>query len=201
MLRLRRDMECRAAQRAVRPARPARVRPRARLARAARRHGGGCDADDEYALAEADREFHRRLFAEARLPNVEPLLLRCLIHNHRFKILNGRERHDLHHAARRHVADHRSRRASRDTAGLSPARTQPRHRRACCSMTDGRLRRAPGGGQAVNENDEIDGRSGPAAGFLFVEYARFSAGLRSLPAGLTAPLVRVTASIMWRGKD
>jgi len=67
-----------------------------------------------------DREFHRRLFAEARLPNVEPLLVRCLTHNHRFKIVNGRERHDLHHAARRHVpiieaVDRR------DTAGLVAA--------------------------------------------------------------------------------
>src|SRR5215207_7844842 len=60
-------------------------------------------ADDEYALAEADREFHRRLFAEAKLPNVEPLLVRCLIHNHRYKMLNSRDQHDLHHAAQRHV--------------------------------------------------------------------------------------------------
>ena len=43
------------------------------------------------------------MFAEAKLPSVEPLLLRCLIHNHRFKILNSREQHDLRHTAQRHT--------------------------------------------------------------------------------------------------
>src|SRR5918912_977113 len=57
---------------------------------------------------------------EAQLPNVEPLLLRCLIHNHRYKLLNSRDRHDLHHTAQRHVViieavEHR------DTAGLVAA--------------------------------------------------------------------------------
>src|SRR5215212_9419703 len=83
MLRLRRDMECRAAGRAfARRATdllPALHRQFAAMQAAA-------DAGDEYVLAEADREFHRRLFAEARLPSLEPLLLRCLSHNHRFKM-------------------------------------------------------------------------------------------------------------------
>jgi GntR family transcriptional regulator, rspAB operon transcriptional repressor len=103
MLRLRRDMECRAAQRLfVRPARRTSDLVPALRAQLASMEAAAA-ADDEYALAEADREFHRRLFAEAKLPSVEPLLLRCLIHNHRFKILNSREPHDLHHTAQRHI--------------------------------------------------------------------------------------------------
>jgi GntR family transcriptional regulator, rspAB operon transcriptional repressor len=120
MLRLRRDMECRAAQRLfTRDARRA-----SDLGPALRGHLAAMEAaaaaNDEYALAEADRDFHRRLFAEARLPSLEPLLLRCLIHNHRFKILNGRKPHDLHHTARRHgpIIEAVER---RDTTGLVAA--------------------------------------------------------------------------------
>jgi DNA-binding GntR family transcriptional regulator len=120
MLRLRRDMECRAAQRLfIRPARRVSDLAPALRAQLASMEAAAA-ADDEYALAEADRAFHRRLFAEAKLPNVEPLLLRCLIHNHRFKILNSREQQDLHHTAQRHIpiieAVER-----RDTAGLVAA--------------------------------------------------------------------------------
>src|SRR3954452_15845661 len=72
MLRLRRDMECRAAQRLfTRPAR--RVSD---LAPALRAHLASMEAaaaaDDEFALAQVDREFHLRLFSEAKLPSVEP---------------------------------------------------------------------------------------------------------------------------------
>jgi GntR family transcriptional regulator, rspAB operon transcriptional repressor len=120
MLRLRRDIECRAAQRLfTRPTRRVSDLAPALRAQLARMEAAA-KVDDEYALAEADREFHRRLFAEAKLPNVEPLLLRCLIHNHRFKILNSREQQDLHHTAQRHIpiieAVER-----RDTAGLVAA--------------------------------------------------------------------------------
>jgi len=101
MLRVRCDMECRAARRTFSGEGPDLVPAlRAQLARMET----AATADDEYALAEADREFHRRLFAEAKLPSVEPLLLRCLTHNHRFKISTTRERHDLHHTAARHLA-------------------------------------------------------------------------------------------------
>jgi DNA-binding GntR family transcriptional regulator len=103
MLRLRRDMECRAAQRLfTRPARRVSDLVPALRAQLAKMEAAAV-ADDEYALAEADREFHRRLFVEAKLPNVEPLLVRCLIHNHRFKILTSRAQHDLHHTAERHL--------------------------------------------------------------------------------------------------
>src|ERR671932_1327929 len=102
MLRLRRDMECRAAQRLfVKPSRRVSDLVPALRTQLASMEAAAA-ADDEYALAEADREFHRRLFAEAQLPSIEPLLLRCLIHNHRYKLLNSRDRHDLHHTAQRH---------------------------------------------------------------------------------------------------
>ena len=100
MLRLRRDMECRAAPR-VFARRGADLLPALRHQCAAMQAAAG--AGDEYALAEADREFHRRLFAEARLPSLEPLLLRCLSHNHRFKVLESRGRRDLRHTAERHM--------------------------------------------------------------------------------------------------
>jgi DNA-binding GntR family transcriptional regulator len=120
MLRLRRDMECRAAQRLfTKPARRT-----SDLVPALRAHLASMEAaaaaDDEYALAQVDREFHLRLFSEAKLPSVEPLLLRCLIHNHRYKMLNSRDRHDLHHAAQRHVVIIEAV-ERRDTAGLVAA--------------------------------------------------------------------------------
>ena len=120
MLRLRRDMECRAAQRLFtrRSRRASDLAPALRAQLASMEAAAA--ADDEYALAEADREFHRRLFAEAQLPSVEPLLLRCLIHNHRYKLLNSRDRHDLHHTAQRHVVIIEAV-ERRDTAGLVAA--------------------------------------------------------------------------------
>lgn len=57
---------------------------------------------DEYALAEFDRAFHRRLFAAADLPAVEPVLHRCILHNHRFKILHSGAQRDLLETAQRH---------------------------------------------------------------------------------------------------
>lgn len=60
-------------------------------------------ADDEYALSELDRRFHLRLYEEAGLPSVEPVLLRCLIHNHRYKILNTERHASLVETADRHM--------------------------------------------------------------------------------------------------
>jgi DNA-binding GntR family transcriptional regulator len=59
-------------------------------------------AGDEYGQTELDRAFHRRLFRPAGLPAVEPLLHRCILHNHRFKITRSSERRDLTATARRH---------------------------------------------------------------------------------------------------
>lgn len=59
-------------------------------------------AGDEYGQTELDRAFHRRLFRAAGLPAVEPLLHRCILHNHRFKITRSGERRDLTATAKRH---------------------------------------------------------------------------------------------------
>ena len=59
-------------------------------------------AGDEYGQTELDRAFHRRLFRAAGLPAVEPLLHRCILHNHRFKITRSGEKRDLLATARRH---------------------------------------------------------------------------------------------------
>ncbi|AWB24640.1 GntR family transcriptional regulator [Methylobacterium currus] len=101
MLRLRRDLECRAARRAcARPCgNPAALRADLEAQLALMEVAAA--AGDPYALAEADREFHRRLFAEAGWPSLEPLLLRCLTHNHRFKLIAGPA--DLTHTAQRHL--------------------------------------------------------------------------------------------------
>ncbi|TGE00333.1 GntR family transcriptional regulator [Methylobacterium nonmethylotrophicum] len=101
MLRLRRDLECRAARRAcARPAgRPGTLRADLETQLALMEAAAG--AGDPYALAQADREFHRRLFAEAGWPGLEPMLLRCLTHNHRFKLIAGPA--DLAHTAQRHL--------------------------------------------------------------------------------------------------
>lgn len=58
---------------------------------------------DEYRLSEMDRLFHARLFRAANLPLVAPMLTRCLIHNHRFKILNSQPNRALMATAERHV--------------------------------------------------------------------------------------------------
>ena len=58
---------------------------------------------DEYRLSVHDRAFHTALFATADLPLVVPILTRCLIHNHRFKILNSQPNRALEETAERHV--------------------------------------------------------------------------------------------------
>lgn len=58
--------------------------------------------DDELELASADRDFHRRLFQDARLPALDPILHRCLVHNHRFKISRSTTPRDLVATALRH---------------------------------------------------------------------------------------------------
>ena len=58
--------------------------------------------DDELGLASADRDFHRRIFQDARLPALDPILHRCLVHNHRFKISRSMAPRDLVATAQRH---------------------------------------------------------------------------------------------------
>lgn len=59
--------------------------------------------NDEYLLSVHDRVFHTALFSAADLPLVQPILTRCLIHNHRFKILNSKPNRALEETAERHV--------------------------------------------------------------------------------------------------
>ncbi len=59
-------------------------------------------AEDELRLAAFDRDFHRRLFRDAALPALDPILQRCLIHNHRFKISRTTTPRNLMATALRH---------------------------------------------------------------------------------------------------
>lgn len=59
--------------------------------------------DDEYTLSQLDRIFHMRIFEDAGLPSVQPILHRCIIHNHRYKILNSKPRQSLIDIAERHI--------------------------------------------------------------------------------------------------
>lgn len=59
---------------------------------------------DELELASCDRDFHRRIFFDARLPALDPILHRCLVHNHRFKISRSIAPRDLVATAQRHVS-------------------------------------------------------------------------------------------------
>ncbi|YBV94491.1 GntR family transcriptional regulator (plasmid) [Phyllobacteriaceae bacterium JZ32] len=59
-------------------------------------------AGDEFGLASFDRDFHRRIFQDAQLPALDPILHRCLVHNHRFKISRSTTPRDLVATAQRH---------------------------------------------------------------------------------------------------
>lgn len=61
-------------------------------------------AGDELELASFDRDFHRRIFQDAQLPALDPILHRCLVHNHRFKISRSITPRDLVATAQRHGA-------------------------------------------------------------------------------------------------
>jgi DNA-binding GntR family transcriptional regulator len=75
-------------------------------------------AGDELELASFDRDFHRRIFEDANLPALDPILHRCLVHNHRFKISRSPMARDLEATALRHrsiidaIEDGDARRAS-----------------------------------------------------------------------------------------
>lgn len=99
MFRIRQQIECRGIRAVM-------GEPRARLiadlrALVAEMHTAA-GAGDELALAAIDRAFHERIFTEAGLAALEPILHRCLIHNHRFKISRSGERRDLVSTAARH---------------------------------------------------------------------------------------------------
>lgn len=59
--------------------------------------------DDEYMLSQLDSKFHMRLYQDAGLPSIQPILHRCLVHNHRYKILNSAQDRSLVFTAERHI--------------------------------------------------------------------------------------------------
>ncbi|MGK9168955.1 GntR family transcriptional regulator [Inquilinus limosus] len=99
MFRLRHGIETRGVVRALRRPDPALLPDLTALIEGME---AKAQAGDEYGQTELDRAFHRRLFRAAGLPAVEPLLHRCILHNHRFKITRSGERRDLMATARRH---------------------------------------------------------------------------------------------------
>lgn len=105
LLRLRRDIETRAVGRVLGAYGPA---LRARLVRELGAMRDAAGAGDEYLLSLHDRAFHLALHEAAQLPSVQPILQRCLLHNHRYKILTSSSRRgaprDLNDTANRHVA-------------------------------------------------------------------------------------------------
>lgn len=100
LLRIRHDIECRAAGRVVAACDDTLLRDldlRLQAMRIAAMQG------DEYALLEHDCSFHLGLFEAAAMPVVEPVLLRCLIHTQRFKVLSSApDSRDLLATADRH---------------------------------------------------------------------------------------------------
>jgi DNA-binding GntR family transcriptional regulator len=77
-------------------------------------------ADDEYALIEADRELHLRIFRLAGLDALEQILARCIMHSHRCKLWAPGHRRSLADTARRHdILIERL--AARDGDGLAQA--------------------------------------------------------------------------------
>ncbi len=101
MFRLRQSIECRGVVRALQ--RPSRTLV-TDLKRLIDTMEEAALAGDEYRLAEYDRDFHRRLLRDANLPALEPILHRCLVHNHRFKISQSAGERDLLATARRHFS-------------------------------------------------------------------------------------------------
>lgn len=101
MFRLRQSIECRGVFRALQHPSRTLVPDLKGLVEAME---AAARAGDEYKLAEFDRDFHRRLLRDANLPALEPILHRCLVHNHRFKISQSNPERDLLATAHRHVS-------------------------------------------------------------------------------------------------
>ncbi len=102
LLRIRHDIECRAALRVIAAKDAALLDDLGDLLQAMRL---AALQEDEYALLERDCLFHLRLFEAAAMPVVEPVLQRCLVHSQRFKILNtAPDTRVLLETADRHIA-------------------------------------------------------------------------------------------------
>lgn len=103
MIHIRHDIECRGVTRILEMTEKARGQLRELLLKDIEAMVRAARDQDEYLLSCYDRAFHLRLYSCAQLPNVEPILKRCLVHNHRYKILNcGGDVSRLHASAERH---------------------------------------------------------------------------------------------------
>lgn len=103
MIHIRHDIECRGVTRVLEMAPTPRAQLRELLLKDIDAMIAAARDEDEYLLSCYDRAFHLRLYSCAQLPNVEPILKRCLVHNHRYKILNcGGDISRLRDSAERH---------------------------------------------------------------------------------------------------
>jgi DNA-binding GntR family transcriptional regulator len=100
LTRLRHDIECRGIERVLQ--RYGRITHGA-LTDLVDQMLDAAKKDDEYALSQFDCKFHLRIYEDAGLPSVQPVLHRCLVHNHRYKILNSARKQLLIVTAERHI--------------------------------------------------------------------------------------------------
>ncbi|MFC1832505.1 GntR family transcriptional regulator [Thermodesulfobacteriota bacterium] len=100
---LRHDIECRGIKRVIQQY--GRITHRA-LTNIVDEMVDAAKKDDEYTLSQFDRIFHMRIYEDAGLPSVQPILHRCIVHNHRYKILNSEPRQSLLVTAERHIPIH-----------------------------------------------------------------------------------------------
>ena len=99
LIRIRRDIEARSMSRVLRRFGTLLQNELVEIIEAMK---SAAQQDDVYQVTLYDRAFHLNLFDAADLPSVRPVLKRCLIHNHRFKILNSGTYRDLYETAARH---------------------------------------------------------------------------------------------------
>jgi DNA-binding GntR family transcriptional regulator len=83
MLHLRRRIELRAARRAARSATPADL---AALEHIQTRMEAAAAAGDAWAVLEADMDLHLALFGITGVDAMAPILARCMLHTHRFRL-------------------------------------------------------------------------------------------------------------------
>ena len=100
LTRLRHDIECRGIKRVIQQY--GRITHQA-LTKIVDQMVDAANKDDEYTLSYFDRIFHMRIYEDAGLPSVQPILHRCIVHNHRYKILNSKPRQSLIVTAERHI--------------------------------------------------------------------------------------------------
>jgi len=99
LIRLRHDIECRGIKRALKQYNRVVYRDLVLLLEQMEQ---AATNEDEYRLSVLDQQFHLRIYTEANLPSIIPMLKRCLVHNHRYKIINTDRQASLLVTAQRH---------------------------------------------------------------------------------------------------